>query len=162
MPKGLVIKDMPASCERVFDVIHDYDRRLDWDTLLTEAYLEPPFSMAEKGAVSLCRGKPILGGIGVRTIYISFDRGKVAAVKMINRPPFFQAFAASIRHIGISESASKVEYRFSFLARPSFLRPILHPIMQLFFGWETKKRLQALSDYLSKTSSIRRDTPRSE
>ncbi len=155
MPKGLVTKKMPAGCERVFDVIHDYARRLEWDTLLSEAYLEPPFVRAEKGAISLCRGRWILGGIGVRTIYVSFDRGKVAAVKMVNRPPFFDTFAASIRHIAISESASKVEYRFSFLARPRFLRPILHPIMLSFFQWETQKRLQALSDYLSKKSSVR-------
>ncbi len=148
MPKGLVIKVMPANCERVFDLIHDYDRRLDWDSLLSEAYLEPPFIRAEKGAVSLCRGRPILGSIGVRTIYITFDPCKVAAVKMINRPPFFESFAASIRHIAISENESKVEYRFSFLARPAILRPILHPLMQLLFNWETRKRLKALSHYL--------------
>lgn len=152
MPKGIVIKDMSANCERVFDLIHDYDRRLEWDTLLREAYLEPPFVRAEKGAVSLCRGRWILGGIGVRTIYVSFARGKVAAVKMINRPVFFDTFAASIRHIAISENTSTVEYRFSFLARPAFLRPILHPIMQLFFQWETQKRLHALNDYLKRTS----------
>jgi hypothetical protein len=140
---------MPASCDQVFDLIHDYDRRLEWDTLLSEAYLEPPFALAEKGAVSLCRGRPILGGIGVRTFYVSFDRSKVAAVKMINRPPFFEMFAASIRHIAVSENTSIVEYRFSFLARPRFLRPLLHPVMQLFFRWETQKRLGALSNYLS-------------
>jgi hypothetical protein len=149
MPRGLVVNELPASCERVFDLIHDYDRRLEWDTLLSEAYLEPPFVIAEKGAVSLCRGRPILGGIGIRTIYVSFERGKVAAVKMINRPPFFEMFAASIRHIAISGNKSTVEYRFSFLARPRFLRPLLHPVMQLFFRWETQKRLRALSRYLS-------------
>lgn len=153
MPKGLVVNELPASCERVFDLIHDYDRRLEWDTLLSEAYLEPPFVLAEKGAVSLCRGRPILGGIGLRTIYVSFDRGKIAAVKMINRPPLFEMFAASIRHIAISKNKSKVEYRFSFLARPRFLRPLLHPVMQLFFRWETQKRLRALSKYLSKTNN---------
>jgi hypothetical protein len=149
MPKGLVVNELPASCERAFDLIHDYDRRLEWDTLLSEAYLEPPFVLAEKGAVSLCRGRPLLGGIGVRTVYVSFDRGRVAAVKMINRPPLLEMFAASIRHIAISENTSKVEYRFSFLARPRVLSPLLHPIMQLFFRWETQKRLRALSNYLS-------------
>lgn len=152
MPKGLVVNKLPASCERAFDLIHDYDRRLEWDTLLSEAYLEPPFVFAEKGAVSLCRGRPILGGIGLRTVYITFDRGRLAAVKMINRPPFFEKFAASIRHISISKNTSMVEYRYSFLARPAILRPILHPLMQLFIRWETQKRLRALSDYLSEAT----------
>jgi hypothetical protein len=149
MPTGLVIKEMPANCDTVFDVIHNYSRRLEWDTLLSEAYLEPPFVQAEKGAISLCRGKAMLGRIGLRTVYVSFDRGKVAAVKMINRPPFFETFAASIRHSPVAPDSSKVEYRFSFLARPKFLRPVLHPLMRLFFRWETRKRLRALSTYLA-------------
>lgn len=155
MPRETVEENLPANCAQVFDLIHDYDQRLEWDTLLSEAYLEPPFLSAEKGAISLCRGRLVLGGIAIRTIYVSFERGRVAAVKMINRPPFFEAFAASIRHTAISEHASKVEYQFSFLARPRFLRPILQPVMSILLTWETRKRLRALSKYLSVRSKVK-------
>ena len=117
--------------------------------MLQKAYLEPEFSEAEKGAVSICQGRNILGGFALRTIYVSFEKGKVAAVKMLNQPPFFESFAASIRHFDIDENNSEVVYEFNFTAKPKFLRWFLHPIMMKIFGWETRKRLNALSDYFA-------------
>lgn len=138
---------IPAPAEAVFDVIHDYDRRLEWDTLLQEAYLEPEFSEAGVGAISVCRGRTMLGGIALRTRYVSFQRGKVAAVEMLNKPPFFETFAASIRHLPIDRLSSEVIYKLNFTARPAWLRPVLHPLMRAAFVWETRKRLRALRDY---------------
>lgn len=89
---------MPVSSSEVFNLLHDYDRRLEWDTLLREAKLTRGHKLAQKGATSLCVGKPFFGIIGVETEYLTFDPGKIAAVKMVNSPPFFQTFAASIRH----------------------------------------------------------------
>lgn len=149
MPKGSVKKIIPASREEVFSLIHDYEKRLEWDTLLQKAYLEPEFFEAEKGAVSVCQGRNILGGFALRTIYVSFEKGKVAAVKMLNQPPFFESFAASIRHFDIDENNSEVVYEFNFTAKPKFLRWFLHPIMMRIFGWETRKRLNALNDYFA-------------
>lgn len=48
MPRETVEENLPANCEQVFDLIHDYDQRLEWDTLLSEAYLEPLFFRQEK------------------------------------------------------------------------------------------------------------------
>ena len=147
MPKSEIKETIPASAVEVFDLLHDYKRRLEWDTLLQEAYLEPEFEKAEKGAISVCRGKSILGGFALRTKYVSFERGKVSAVKMLNTPPFFDKFAASIRHIDINENTSEIIYKVNFTAKPNFLRPILHPIMGKVFAWETGKRLRALKEY---------------
>src|SRR5262245_60001595 len=55
MPHGEVSAIIPAPCADVFDLVHDYDRRLTWDTLLQEAYLDDGFTRAEKGATSVCR-----------------------------------------------------------------------------------------------------------
>jgi len=142
------IKDViPASAVEVFDLLHDYRRRLEWDTLLQKAYLEDGFSEACKGAISVCRGKAILGGFAVRTEYVSFERGKVAAVKMLNRPPFFETFAASIRHHETGENQSEIVYKVNFTAKPKFLSWILHPIMKAVFVWETRRRLAALKEF---------------
>lgn len=138
---------IPAPAEAVFDVIHDYDRRLEWDTLLQDAYLEPAFSEAGIGAISVCRGRTILGGIALRTRYVSFQRGKVAAVEMLNRPPFFEKFAASIRHSAAGDGCSEVIYKVNFTARPRWLNPLIHPPMIAIFKWETKKRLKALREF---------------
>lgn len=144
-----------APVEKVFALIHDYGRRLEWDTLLNEAYLEPEFSEACLGAISVCRGKTVLGGFAVRTQYVSFNPGRIAAVKLLNRPPFFDSFAASIRHSRIDDDHSDVIYKLNFSARPAWLRPILHPLMQAVFEWETRKRLRALRDFFESTADGR-------
>ncbi|HEY0459283.1 MAG TPA: SRPBCC family protein [Pyrinomonadaceae bacterium] len=136
-----------ASAIEVFDLLHDYDRRLEWDTLLQKAYLENDFPESCKGAISVCQGKAILGGFALRTQYVSFERGKVAAVKMLNQPPFFKTFAASIRHADTGENQSEIIYKVNFTSSPEFLRWILHPIMRIIFVWETRKRLASLKEF---------------
>lgn len=147
MPTAEIREIIPASAKAVFALIHDYRRRLEWDTLLREAYLEPGFEDARFGAISVCRGRRILGGFAVRTEYVSFEAGRVAAVKMLNQPPFFASFAASIRHRAIDEENSEVIYKVNFSAKPKLVRPILNPLMRAVFIWETRRRLQALRKF---------------
>jgi ribosome-associated toxin RatA of RatAB toxin-antitoxin module len=151
MPKASVTEIIPATANEVFDLIHDYKRRLEWDTMLQKAYLEPEFDEAKIGAISVCQGRPILGGFALRTEYVTFQRGKVAAVKLLNQPPFFETFAASIRHFDLSENQSKIVYEFNFTAKPKWLQFVLHPIMSRVFNWETGKRLQALKRFFEKS-----------
>jgi len=147
VPTAEIKETIPAPAAAVFALVHDYKRRLEWDTLLQEAYLEPEFTEARRGAVSVCRGKWMLGGFALRTVYVSFEKGKVAAVKLINQPPFFGSFAASIRHIEIDANNSEIIYKVNFTAKPVWLRPILHPVMRLVLAWETRKRLKALKHF---------------
>ena len=145
---------VPAPADAVFALVHDYRRRLEWDTLLQEAYLEPEFSEAARGAISVCRGRAILGGFALRTQYVSFEKGKIAAVKMLNRPPFFDSFAASIRHLAIDDNRSEVIYKVNFAARPRWLRWILNPLIRAVFVWETRKRLRALKNYFQSRAAV--------
>src|SRR2546427_3274285 len=39
MPRRSYSVEVDAECEAVFDFVHDYDRRLSWDTMLSEARL---------------------------------------------------------------------------------------------------------------------------
>ena len=147
MPKEEVKDIIPADAASVFELLHDYERRLEWDTLLQKAYLENEFEKAEKDAISVCQGRNFLGGFALRTKYVSFQPGKVAAVKLLNCPPFFDKFAASIRHRDLGENSSEIIYQYNFEAKPKFLRFILNPIMSFIFGIETKKRLKALRNF---------------
>lgn len=155
MPSGIVKESMPSSAEEVFDLIHDYDRRLEWDTLLREAYIEPPFEHAGLGTVTMCRGRWLVGGISMQTVYVSFERGKVAAVKLTNRPFLFETFAASIRHFEHENGTSQVIYKFKFEVRPVILKPLLEPLMLFLLNIETRKRLESLKDFLG-SSRFRR------
>jgi hypothetical protein len=147
MPTGTVSEQIPAASSDVFRLLHDYKRRLEWDTLLKSAYLEAGHDEANINAVSVCTAKLRFGGIAIRTRYVAFRPGSLAAVQMINRPALFESFAASIRHTDISPSESMITYRFTFTAKPRILRFILHPVMSWIFGLETKRRLKALRDY---------------
>lgn len=154
MPTAEIREIIPAPADAVFELLHDYQRRLEWDTLLQEAYLEPEFERAERGAISVCRGRTSLGGFALRTEYVSFEKGKVAAVKMLNHPPFFDTFAASIRHLEIDANTSEVIYKVNFTARPRALQWILHPIMRAVFAWETRKRLRALKNFFQSNPGL--------
>lgn len=91
---------MPSPAAAVFDLIHDYPRRLEWDTLLSEARLTRGHRVPGKGATSICVGKGLLRIIGIETEYLVFQPGTLAAVKMINRPPFLTVFRqASVMRI---------------------------------------------------------------
>jgi hypothetical protein len=152
MPHGAVSELISAPADEVFRLLHDYDRRLEWDTLLAEAYLSGGFKSAEVGATSVCRGRKMLGGFAVETRYVSFRPGEVAAVKLVNHPPFFDTFAATIRHEQLTNGASSVEYIYNFTARPCWLRFVLHPLMNMMFKFATKKRLRALRRFFQRSS----------
>ena len=151
MAHGEVSELMPAPSTVVFDVLHDYRRRLEWDTLLRAAYLEGEHAVAGKGVTSVCVGRRLLGGIALRTIYVTFQRPTLAAVKMINSPAFFGTWAASIHHEDLSALESRVTYKFQFKAKPRLLGFILEPLMKTIFVWETRKRLRALRAYVART-----------
>ena len=147
MPHGSVSQIIPADCEAVFDLIHDYERRLTWDTLLSAAYLTDEHSRAELGATTVCVGRRSLGGLALKTVYVAFDRPRLAAVRMVNSPPFFARWAASICHERLGQDHSKITYTWTFTARPRWLAWLLEPVMNRVFQWETRKRLASLRDY---------------
>jgi hypothetical protein len=145
----MVSVEMGASCTAVFNLIHDYGRRLEWDTLLSKACLLDDATEAGLGVRSLCVGTWRGAFLPLETEYIRFEPGRVAAVSLTNRPPFFAHFAATIRHQPLSETRSRVTYIYFFRARPRLIAPLLEPVMNGLLKRETQKRLSALRDHLS-------------
>ncbi len=136
----------------VFDAVHDYHRRLEWDTLLRRAYTiddAPP----GKGVVSVCAAKWHLGGLVFATRYVSFSRPTLAAVTLV-RPYFiFDMWSASIRHkdlpaTGGGPAASELVYTLTLRCRPGWLARPLEAVAIRLFSRETSRRLTALRDFL--------------
>ncbi len=144
MPHGSVTDTIPATSAEVFCLLHDYDRRLEWDTLLQDARLDDNWTEAQHHAISTCTGCWFLGRIALQTEYVSFAPPHLAAVKMLNRPLFFATFAATIRHQDLTDGSSTIQYTYNFTARPLWLRWLLHPGMSYVFRYETRRRLRAL------------------
>ncbi len=147
MAHAEITEIIPAPSSVVFDLLHDYTRRLEWDTLLQAAYLEGGAKAAAKGVTAVCIGRKSLGGIALKTVYVTFERPALAAVRMVNAPLFFESWAASIRHDDLSAHESRLTYKFQFTTRPRVLRFILDPLIEGLFAWETRKRLQALKAF---------------
>lgn len=136
----------------VFDIIHDYQRRLDWDSLLSKAQVLEPNTQAAVGVCTRCVGKWTSGWMVMDTRYVSFDRGRVAAVTLINRPWLFESFHATIRHETITENRSRVIYIYSFACRPKWFGWLSEPIVNRLLLCETRKRLHALRDYIDRSA----------
>lgn len=141
------IRAEPAA---VFDLIHDYDRRLEWDPFLRQARLLGGASRAALGVRSLCVARFSNGGLGMETVYVSFDRPRLAAVRMVKGPPILRSFAASLRQDPVGPGLTRVTYRFNVSTRPSWLQPVLDPVVNAFFLRETRQRLRALKRFFER------------
>lgn len=144
MKGATVSTKIPASGDEVFALLHDYERRLEWDTLLCEARLTGGFEKAGKGATSVCVGRDFFGKVAMETRYVSFEPGRLAAVELVGEPWFFEKFAASIRHEDV-DGGSVITYKFRFAAKPRWLAWALEPVMLRYLKHETAKRLEALA-----------------
>lgn len=139
--------EIAAGSEEVFDLIHDYGRRLEWDPFLKEARLLGA-SEAASGAVCRCVSRNGFGGLAMEAEYVSFNRPHVAAVKMVRGPWILRAFAATLRQESIGEARTRVTYRYNFETRPRFLSWLLDPIARVLFSHEVRGRLRALKRFL--------------
>lgn len=144
---AVVRQVVPAGVEETFDLVHDYRSRLSWDTLLREAYTVDHVAPAQ-GVEAVCTARRRLGGLSFRTRYVTFRRPELAAVTLVNAPPFFGSWSASIRHRPLEAGTSEVVYTMTFRCRPSFLAWVIEPVARVLFRWETRKRLQALARHL--------------
>ena len=141
--------EIAVSPEEVFDLIHDYGRRLEWDPFLKEARLLDA-DRAAKGVTSRCVDRNRLGGIGMDTIYVSFERPAVAAVKMVKGPMFLESFAATLRQEAIGAGRTRVTYRYNFETRPRILRAPLNVVCRWVFSREVRNRLKHLKEFLER------------
>src|SRR6188474_820127 len=103
--------EIVASAELIFDYTQDYKNRLKWDTFLTEAYLLYKATQADKGVKAWCVSR---NGLGMETQYVSFNRPKVAAIKMTKGPYMFKEFAASWTFKEETIGLTKVTFVYSF------------------------------------------------
>jgi hypothetical protein len=148
VPREILSIEIEAPAAAVFDIIHNYGCRLEWDTMLRAARLLGGATAAGIGVRSVCVGTWRSVFLALETEYIRFEPGRVAAVKLTNHPPFFEQFAATIRHEAIGEVRSRATYIYFFRARPRFLASLFEPIMNVLLKRETQKRLCSLRRFL--------------
>jgi len=94
-----------------------------------------------------------LTGLAFKTVYVTFERPTRAAVKLVNAPLFFETWAASIQHQDLSAQESRIIYTLHFMVKPRLLRPLLDPLIERVFRWETAKRLRALQRHFARETT---------
>jgi hypothetical protein len=140
-----VVATDPAT---TFDVVHDYADRLSWDTLLRSAVTVGDAD-PDVGVEAVCAARWYLGGLSFRTRYVTFRRPTLAAVVLVGRPPLFEQWAASIRHVPLPDGGSEIVYTLTFRCRPAWAARLIEPIALAAFRLETRRRLRALASHLS-------------
>jgi len=148
MPRGTRSIEIADSSRAVFDVIHDYDLRLQWDSMLSEGRLLDGATVAAAGVRSRCIGNWKCFWLPIEATYVTFESGKVAAVKMTNRPLFFLEFAATLRHEELGANRSSVTYIYHFKSKPRWLSFLFEPIMNFSLQREVEHRLRALKVFM--------------
>ena len=81
MPRGTHSIEISASCDAVFELIHNYDTRLQWDSMLCDATLLGAAAELVKGVRTRCVGNWKCLWLAIEADYLSYEKGKVAAQK---------------------------------------------------------------------------------
>jgi Polyketide cyclase / dehydrase and lipid transport len=141
--------DMPASADAVFDVFHYHAWRSRWDSLVHASRVVGGAPCPFVGAVTENGGGGWLRGLSMRTQFVSFDRPRVAAAKMLGRSFPFKEWAASMRHESLGDNSSRMVYTYRFIAGPAPARWLVEPLVQWLFDRETKRRFARMRIFLA-------------
>jgi len=132
--------EVQASALQLFHWMHDYDLRAQWDTFTQSTLLDG----ATAGVGGVVRSTAKNNGLSMDTVYVSFQPGKVAAVKMVKGPYLFDTFAGSWNFHALSPQRTRVVFSYSMTARPRWLSWLLTPAVVCVFQRETRRRIASL------------------
>jgi len=141
--------DMPASCEVVFDAFHYHAWRLRWDSLVRSTHVEGGGECPYPGAITRSQGKGLLGGLAMRTEFLSYRRPLLAAARMVGTSFPFTRWAASMRHEAVDGGRSVMIYTYTIEAGPRPLRWLMEPVVHRIFRRQTIKRFGSMRAFLA-------------
>jgi ribosome-associated toxin RatA of RatAB toxin-antitoxin module len=137
--EGRIRVDAPQ--EAVFDLAQDYGARLDWDPFLSRIVFRDGATEARVGVKVWVRAK---NGLSMEVVYVTYDRPRSTAMKMIDGPRFFERFAGTWKFDCPTGGHTEVTFRYNFETRWRALRPALNPAISAVFGRDIRLRLEGL------------------
>lgn len=138
---------MPAPSTVVFEAFHNRQLRARWDSLVQGTVVEGGGDHPYVGAVTHNPGKGLLRVLSMRTRFVSYQPGVVAAAEMVGESWPFKRWAASMRHRDLPDGRSSMliyTYNFETCAP----RRLLVPWVQWAFDRATRERFGRLEAYL--------------
>ena len=141
--------EMPAPAEVVFDAFHYHRWRHRWDSLVHATHVLGGAPCPFVGAVTANAGGGWLRPLSMRTEFISYERPKLAAARMLGRSFPFSRWAASMRHQPLENGRSLMVYTYSFETAPRALRWLLDPVTKRVFDRQTRHRFARMRAFLA-------------
>jgi len=139
---------MPASAAQAFEAFHNHTLRLHWDTLLSRAEVEGGGTHPYIGAITINQGRGWKRQFAMRTRFVNYQPGRVAAAVLVEPAGWFHGWAASLQHRDRDQGNSDLIYTFSVQLRPRWLGRVLDPLANRLFAYETRQRFTAMAAYL--------------
>ena len=129
---------MPVRAAVAFAVSQTHGEiRYRWDPFVREQHFLGGATEPGKGVQTFTRQR---FGLKMVSEYVSFAPPTNVGMKMVDGPWFFDIFGGGWRFTP-AEHGTRVTWRSSFRCRPSFLRPIAHPIGRWLLGREIRHRI---------------------
>lgn len=147
MAHGRMVFIMNAPCEAVFDAFHHEQLRSRWDSLVKHPRLESGGQWPYAGAITFNPGSGWTAGLSMRTQFVSFQRPKLAAARMLGQSFPFRHWAASIKHEPIDQTRSHLIYTYNLKAS-WWLWGWASWAVHLIFRHETRRRFKRMGNFL--------------
>lgn len=139
---------MPAPCEVVFDAFHYQVWRARWDSLVGAASIAAGAPCPYVGAINQVATGGLLRGLSMRTEFISYQRPKIAAARMVGRAFPFARWAASMKHEPAGAGQSVMIYTYTIETGPAWLRWLMEPVVSRIFEHQTRRRFACMHAFL--------------
>ena len=127
--------------ERVFDLAQDYDLRLEWDPFLREMRF---LDGAREAAVGVRVWVKAWTGLTMTVEYITLERPRVVAMKMLSGPFFFRHFSGSWRFHPDPSGGTEVIFKYAYELRWPRSQWLLNPAISAMFRRDIAARLRGL------------------
>jgi ribosome-associated toxin RatA of RatAB toxin-antitoxin module len=141
MPTIETTIEIEAPDEVVFDLSQDYRLRLDWDPFVRALRFENGAAAAAVGVRTWVRAK---NGLSMTVEYVTFDRPRRVAMRMISRSVLFERFAGTWVFERVSPARTRVTFRYGFETRWRVLRSLLDPLIVRRLTRDMRARLAGL------------------
>jgi len=127
--------------DAAFDLAQDYYARLDWDPFLTKIEFRDGATQADVGVRVWVRAK---NGLSMEVVYVTYDRPRSTAMKMVEGPRMFERFAGTWKFDGDAGDRTDVTFRYNFETRWPLFRPVLNSVIRAVFARDIRRRLEGL------------------
>lgn len=140
-------ESLPAGAQVLFDLTQDYARRTEWDPFPESYEFHEGATHAQLGVHLTVRAR---NGFRMRVKYVSFDRPRVAAIKMVTGPWFIRSFAGTWHFSPEADESTRVTFKYNVIAGLGIVGKRLQPFIDRSFSRHTKQRLSSLKSYVER------------